>query len=414
MINLSKEQKILLNLLSISISNNPESLILPSQDLESVDWTEVLKESVYQAVTLSTLSALKHYKNFVPEKVYLAWKGTGISILKNNLNVLNNQAQLIEILDKNNVNYCIIKGSSASNYYPNPDDRTLGDIDFLIEGEKRKSIEDLLKANGYNMWDMPHPSHSVFTKGDAHVEMHFEVAGLPNNDSKEYIKKYLKPATQKIKKETNQFGTFNAPNELYHGIIILLHMQHHMQKEGLGLRHVCDWACYLSKTYKMPYFKQELLPFLREIGLYKYAQIITEICVKYLGVAPQDWMDNKNQMICEELMLDILSGGNFGFKDKGRSQSAHMIAQKGEKDKGAVGNAFRAIHRIILTQYPIVKKLWLLYPIIYGWKIIKYLFLTLIGKRKSVFKLMSKANERKDVYSKLEIFAINKEKENNK
>lgn len=410
MINLSNEQKVLLNLVAINISNNPQSLVLQEKELENVDWMEVLKESFYQTVPLATLNALKFYKDFLPEKVYSAWKSAGISVLKNNLSVSSYQTQLVEILDKNNVDYCIIKGSSAADYYPNPEDRALGDIDFLIDSEKKKEVEELLKENGYEMWDMPHPSHSVFNKGNAHLEMHFEVAGLPNNDKKDYIRAFLKPATKEIIKKTNQFGAFNSPNELYHGIIILLHMQHHMQKEGLGLRHVSDWACYVNKTYKMPFFKQELLPFLKEIGLYKYAQVITKICTQYLGIDSQDWADSQSEELCLELVKDILKGGNFGSRDKGRSQSGHMIAQKGEKDKGVIGNAFRAIHRVVLTQHPIVKKVWLLYPFIYSWKVIKYLFLVMIGKRKSVFKLVSKANERKDIYSKLEIFTKNEEK----
>ncbi len=410
MINLSNEQKILLNLVSISISNNPESLVLSLQELEGLDWLEVFKESVYQTVPLATLNALKYYKNNVNEKVYSAWKSAGISVLKNNLSVSNYQTQLVDILDKNNVDYCIIKGTSAADYYPNPEDRALGDIDFLIDCEKREQVEELLKAKGYEMWDISHPCHSVFTKENAHLEMHFEVVGLPSNNSKEYIRKFVKPATIDIKKVSNKLGIFNAPSDLYHGIIILLHMQHHMQKEGLGLRHVCDWACYVNKVYKMPFFNQQFLPFLKEIGLYKYAQVITSVCVKYLGIDEQVWTIKQSDDLCDQLLIDILNGGNFGFRDKGRSQSGHMIAQKGEKDKGLIGNAFRAIHKIVLSQYPIVKKIWILYPFLYVWKIIKYLFLTIIGKRKSVFKLMSKANERKDVYSKLEIFAINKEK----
>ncbi len=410
MINLSNEQKALLNLVAISISNNPQSLVLQEKELENVDWMEVLKESFYQSVPLATLNALKFYKHLVAEKVYSAWKSAGISVLKNNLNVSNYQKQLVEILDKNKVDYCIIKGSSAAYYYPNPEDRALGDIDFLIDSERKEEVEQLLKDNGYSMWDMSHPSHSVFNKDNAHLEMHFEVAGLPNNDSREYIRTFIKPATKEIKKAINQMGEFNAPNELYHGIIILLHMQHHMQNEGLGFRHVCDWACYVNKTYIMPFFKQELLPFFKKIGLYKYAQIVTKICVQYLGIDSQDWAEEQPDALCDQLLIDILNGGNFGHREKDRSHTAHMIAQKGEKDRGTVGNAFRAIHRIVLTQHPIVKKIWLLYPFIYVWKIIKYLLLMMIGKRKSVFKLMSKANERKDIYSKLEIFIINKER----
>ena len=410
MINLSNEQKVVLNLVSSSISDNPSSLVLQEQGLKEVDWLEVLKESVYQTVALATLSALNFYKQFVPEKVYSAWKIAGISGIKNNLSVLSYQAQLVDILDANKVDYCIIKGSSASDYYPNPEDRALGDIDFLIDNERREQVEELLKANGYNMWDMSHPSHSVFSKENAHLEMHFEVAGLPNNHKKDYVRAFLRPAVKEIKKVKNQMGYFNAPNDLYHGVIILLHMQHHMQNEGLGLRHVCDWACYVNKTHKMPFFNERFLPFLKAIGLYKYAQVVTKLCVKYLGIDYQEWANEQPEELCDELLADIIKGGNFGLKDNTRANSSFMIAQKGEKDKGRLGNAFKAIHKIVLKEYPIVKKLWLIYPFLYVWKVVKYLFLTLIGKRKSVFKLMSTAKERKDVYSKLEIFTINEEK----
>ena len=62
-----------------------------------------------------------------------------------------------------------------------------------------------------------------------------------------------------------------------------------------------------------------------------------------------------------------------------------------------------------VLRMPCVKKVPILYPFIYIWKAIRFLFLSMIGKRPSLVKMAPEAKKRKSVYEKLAIFEAENE-----
>lgn len=402
----TKEQKIILNLTARSISESPSSLILSEEDLVDADWKAIAKESVSQAVSLAAFDAASVYKKYIPEDVYGRWKDISVSVLQNNFIVMQSQAELLGILDKHDFPYLILKGMAAGAYYPNPELRVLGDVDFLIDPNRRAEVEKVLTEEGYERWEFEHVSHVVFKKPQAHLEMHFEVAGVPYGWQGEEIRAFLKDAVFNPVTSEQAGYAFHAPADMYHGLILLLHMQHHMLGEGLGLRHLSDWAVYVAKTYKQSYWEETLLPFLRKIGLFTYASVMTKVCAKYLHIPCPDWAENADEETCDEVMNDILTGGNFGRKDKTRAKSGMLISEHGKAGTkhGAVYNLAHGLHKVVMLRYPIIKKAPILYPFLYCWKAIRFLFLSMIGKRPSLIKMKPEAEKRKSVYDKLAVF----------
>ena len=410
---LSKEQKIILNLASMSICSEPQSLIIAEEQLRDIDWQNVLLECNAQTITLPCFDALKVYKDHVPDEIFQKWKTISARIVKNNFDVLIAQTELVSLLKENGYDYVIMKGTSSADYYVNADLRALGDVDFLINPSKKEEITELLINNGYIKRDVEHISHVIFNKPKAHLEMHFEVAGLPETENKDFIRSFLKPAVENTVETKRDFCIFNAPQHLYHGIIILLHMQHHMIDDGLGLRHLCDWATFVEKTKEQDFWQKEFIPFAEKIGLFKYMVIMTKVCSKYLSITCPDWALDGDEALCDAVMEDILTGGNFGRKDDARARSGMLIAQKGQKDRGAISNVAYKLHKAILLKYPFIKKFWILYPFVYAWKVVKNLFLMMIGKKSSILKMMPEAQKREQIYKQLEVFKTNQTKGEN-
>ena len=110
--------------------------------------------------------------------------------------------------------------------------------------------------------------------------------------------------------------------------------------------------------------------------------------------------------LCKEIILDVFSGGNFGTKDVARKKSGMMISEHGKSGTkhGAIYNLAHGLHVAVITQTPIVKKVWILYPFIYVYRALRFLFLTIIGKRPKLSKMKEHANKRKSVYDKLKVF----------
>ena len=406
---LTKEQKIVLHLTARSICEDPSSAVLSKTEIEGADWEEVMKEAIEQAVPLATFDALSIYKEDIPKPVYAHWKNVAMSVLRSNFIVAQSQADLIALLGEK-YPYIILKGLSAGAYYPNPELRALGDVDFLINPTQQQELEGVLLQAGYQKSLGDHPNHVVFRKPKAHLEMHFEVAGVPYGWQGEEVRAFLKDAVFQPQKRVQAVGEFNTPSDINHGLILLLHMQHHMLGEGFGLRHLCDWAVFVAKTYKEKYWEETLIPFLKKIGLFTYTAIMTKTSAKYLHIPCPEWATSADDETCDEIMGDILTGGNFGQKDMNRAKSGMLISEHGKSgtSHGALYNLAHALHKNVLRT-ACVKKLPILYPFVYIWKACRFLFLSMIGKRPSLVKMAPEAKKRKSVYKKLAIFESNNE-----
>ena len=406
---LTKEQKILLNLTARSIHVNPSAIALSENELENADWKEIAKESIAQAVPLVTFDAATIYKQYIPDDIYTHWKNVVARVLRSDFIVMQSQVDLIELLS-DKYPYIILKGMAAGAYYPNPEMRALGDVDFLIDPTQQAEIEEILLQAGYKKSHGDHPNHVVFRKPGAHLEMHFEVAGVPYGCRGEAVREFLKDAVFEPQKRMHDMGEFSAPNDMYHGLILLLHMQHHMLGEGFGLRHLSDWAVYVAKTYKEAYWGEILIPFLKKIGLFTYAAVMTKTSAKYLQIPCPEWAASADGETCDEIMRDILIGGNFGQKDENRAKSGMLISEHGKSGTkhSALYNLAQALHMVVVKM-PCVKKVPILYPFIYIWKAVRFLVLSMIGKRPSLAKMAPEAKKRKSVYEKLAIFEAENE-----
>jgi len=401
---LNKEQKVLLNILSASLSKNPESFTLNKEELDGVDWLAVAKESIHQAVCLISLEYAKPYLQYIPSEIHEKWKNYAFRIAGANAMVVQSQVEMTEILGDKHP-YVILKGSSACAYYPNENLRALGDVDFLIDPKEKEELTNLFVEKGYELSCGDHPNHLVFKKPRAHLEMHFEVAGVPFGEKGKMVNEYLKDAvfTPVVKK--HDFSEFNAPKDEHHALILLLHMQHHLVSEGVGLRHLSDWGAFMNCVSELPFWQEKLIPFLKSIGLFTFTAIITKTCAKYLGSVCPAWAKDVDDEVCDQIIEDVLTGGNFGRKDGVRSKSGMLISEhgKGGTKRGKFYNLAHALHGHVLRT-KCVKKCVVLYPFVYCFKAIKYICMIIVGKRPSITKMLPEAEKRKKIYDKLEIF----------
>ena len=399
----SLEQRVLIELLAGEISGEER---LCEEDLKTVDWSEVLKEAKAQAVPLMAAEAVVKYKNYIPN--YDEWGNLAATAHAINVRTAYNEQKLNEIMKGHP--FVILKGMAAAAYYPKPHERSIGDIDFLIDSAEKQELEELLSNKGYVKQNIKNEHHVSFNKSDTHFEMHFEIPGIPYGEQGKTVRDFMMNAFKRPVISQFDDWIFPAPKDIYHGLIILLHMQHHMLDEGLGLRHICDWACYVQKTESMPFWA-ELLDLFKKIGILTYAKVVTKICSMYFHINCPKWAENADEELCNDVMNDVLIGGNFGRKDKLRSTSSLMISKlenTGIK-RGKVSNLLWILHCSVLSKYPIIKKCPLLYPVFYCYRAMLYLVRMLMGKRSSFIKLAPMANQRKSVYDRLHLF----ETENN-
>ena len=153
-------------------------------------------------------------------------------------------------------------------------------------------------------------------------------------------------------------------------------------------------------------FAEELLDLFQKIGILTYAKVVSKISAMYFHINCPKWAEDADEELCHDVMNDVLTGGNFGRKDRIRSKSGVMIIERSRNGKkhSKLVNLFLIIHQGIPEHYPIVKKIPILYPIFDCYRILLYLIRTLKGERTSVIKLLPEANKRKSVYDRLHLF----------
>lgn len=340
---------------------------VPFAPEEGVDWEDVLRESKNQAVFCQVFADCHALPGMDEELRNETWNRLAKGTLKN-MRVHAQHTDLHSLMTGHKIPYVTLKGAASARYYPDPQSRGMGDVDFYVgEGDYDRAME-VCRDAGFEASGLDHICHVVLRKGRVHMEMHRMPAGVPDGQVGEIVKAYLSTLQEDAILVQNPQVTCWCPSDFHHGLIMLLHMQHHMLAEGIGLRHLCDWAVFVN------HFREEEFPGLfreklQAIGLWRLARLLSLCAVCCLGLPRQSWMveDAADSELALALMEDILSGGNFGRKDRQRVYEGMFISNRGKDGvrNRRISQGVQALTRITYMKYPMVEKYPVLLP--FGW-----------------------------------------------
>lgn len=337
------------------------------------------------------------------------------NVIKNTNNFMEHD-ELNKLMTKNDIPYCTLKGLASAYYYPDPSLREMGDVDYLVQEADFETAKQAALNAGFAIdhGDEPDGIHIAFKREPMSIwEQHRTINGIPNGEVGENIQSEIDRTIKTSEQITLDGVICRIPDAFHHGLIMLLHVASHMTSEGIGLRHLCDWAVFANRLGNDGFdelFEEKLTRF----GLWKFAQILTLVSEKYLGIAHMEWAQNPEvtDEHLEAVMEDIMNGGNFGKKDLNRYREIKYISNRGERtvdNKNVVDQVFGTLNQKTCSDYPWIKKHKVFLPI--GWAAEggRYLALLITGKRKSkgTSAMLREAAKRKEIYSKMELFRIN-------
>lgn len=202
--------------------------------------------------------------------------------------------------------YVILKGTSAAQYYPCPDLRSMGDIDIMTSHEDYPVACDMLLNNGYKEVTGDHTAdfgrHRCFSKNGIVVEIHAFFALLNDASKAEWL-------DNEIIKHINPSHILP---DMINGLVLLEHIDQHMEG-GIGLRQIIDWMMFVNKCMDEDAWLQ-FQELAHKTGLEKLALVTTRMCEIYLGLKRHNWCKDVDDDICNQMIDYILSCGNFGNK----------------------------------------------------------------------------------------------------
>ncbi len=370
------------------------------------DWAALIREANEQTVMLPLFDVISQLREQLPEDIYQKCFKLARQFTACNMRTEFAQAELVGELEKIGCPYVILKGETAATYYPAPELRQLGDVDFLVPVEYTETVKAHMVPLGYrHSWE-PGDYHQVLEKPGACLEMHMEVAGMPEGKTRGTVQAYFSSLYENSRLLDRGFGPFRAPSQAHHGLVLILHMQHHIVSLGMGLRHIMDWACFVDRTGEEPFWQAELLPLLKQVGLLRFAAAMTKMAALYLGSRCPEWAETVEDGLCRDLMEDILSGGNFGRKDSDRARSIDMLPdyEKTEEKTGKLKLLYRTLRESVLHQHPELQtKPISVFAHMVG-KTGRYIVLYCQGKRPNLLKAASHADRRRLLYEQLKMF----------
>lgn len=397
----SVTQKTVLELLSAAMFQKPFCAE------KEVDWKAVFDECRAQSVVSLAFSALS--KNEVSQIVYAQWKAVVNESLAVSSKISYAHTMLNQLMNQAEIPYVILKGCASAEYYNDPLLRTMGDVDFYVLPDRFEETDKLLMKNGFLSNEIDHEYEKAYTKDDIVFELHNTVNGVPGGKVGTEIRHYFDDIFEKADLKHFDLATYYSPSHFHHGLVMLLHVARHMVTGGIGLRHFCDWAVFVDEVSDD--FAEMFEDKLKRVGLWRFAQILTQFCTAYLGLSSQAWAGEVDKKLLSDLKDDVFAGGNFGHKDLSRADEAKFITSR---KKGTVNND-SAIKQAVLSANEIVRKHWrfadkvpVVYPV--GWVFFggRYAVKTAFGKRDKVKvrALVEGAEKRKNIYQSLRLFEV--------
>lgn len=378
------------------------------------DWVAVFRESCTQAVHVPAFHNC--HKWGVPSAVRQRIKPILRAHMLRNARSHALHTELHGLLTAHGVSYCMLKGAVSAYYYPEPSLRCMGDVDFYIHPSDIRSVCALMTANGFEIHDRGHPHHMTAYRQKHTYELHFEMPGIPDGPAGEVIRRYQATLCEEsVPTETEQ-ATFVRPSDFHHGLIMLLHMQQHLLNEGIGLRHLCDWAVFVDclDRPESDAFARLFRDRLEAAGLWRFACLVSLACERAVGLPHRDWMggNTDDYRLADELLADFLAGGNFGVMDTGhrRVYAGQLVAGRDRSslhDSG-VKNGVKAVNDWIRRHWKAAARWPVLLPFGWVWFTARRFALVISGKRKRIKPMASikDGRERQRLYRNLHLFEI--------
>ena len=265
--------------------------------------------------------------------------------------------ELIAEFEKRGIKLCVMKGFIVREFYPVPELRTFGDIDFLIEKGNEADVISVMNELGYNR-EAGEEHVMSFKKDLEYYEFHTSLAEDDAFD--ENVQKLIDGAWDYVKPYGGYKNIYEFEDE-YHLFYLIFHIAKHFRVSGAGVRMFCDIAGFVKEKTFLDY--ERLSGYLKSCDMLLFAKNVFAICEKWFGVKnPIDAVYSVSDELYNEIAEYVLNGGTFGFC--GSSLEASEIRR--EMDKNDSGNAEkRTLFRFFFPTYEKMKKR---YPFIEGKK----------------------------------------------
>lgn len=294
---MDKISRLLIALLRSGLFKHPLH-IEEFSSLSNKEWQQLYAMSARQGVIAIVYDALSMFDllRLIPINVKLQWALSVDVIEKRYAIHLASARQLCDIWHSSGIKTVVLKGFSLSQYYPVPNHRECGDFDCYLLGGKYEDGNHIAEKNGAKI-DRGWYKHSQIYFRGVMVENHQYLVTTRKGKSAKALNTLLADMLH------NDLDVIDGtkmlvPSPMFNALFITYHSFSHFISEGITLRHICDWACFMSAEQKTIDW-EEFYQLCEKYKFDRFVDVSNAIITRLLGVEILN-----ESIVCESPYLD--------------------------------------------------------------------------------------------------------------
>lgn len=254
---------------------------------------------------------------------------------------------LIQKMNQEKIEHLLFKGYVLRNYYPVPELRSFGDIDFLIPFDAREKSHQLMLKENFSVKTDWEPVYS-YIKGTEYYEIHTEVMEVDVSDKADYRGYFSQVWNHAVK--IGDYTWELTPE--FHFLYLLTHIAKHISGSGAGIRMYMDIAVFIKHfgdSIDWNYIRKEL----EKLHFVDFANTVLTVVETYFEVASPILLREVSEQVLEDFMDFTMEGGTFGHA----AHDAGVIAlKKEERNTESVLKGAALVHRLFPSASSLEKR----------------------------------------------------------
>ena len=238
----------------------------------------------------------------------------------------------VQLMNEQGIDHILFKGYVVRNYYPVPELRTFGDVDYVIRKQDRERSHAMMLEQGFQPHYDWEPVYD-YTRGQEYYEIHTDVMEIDVSDKADFVGYYSHIWEHVFRPdEVAKPHTYEFTPE-FHLIYLLTHIAKHISSSGAGIRMYLDIAFFIrhfgdSLDWNWIMSQFEILHF------QDFANITFTAVEQWFGLKSPIPLREISPEVMEDFLSFTLEGGVFGHYN--RDKSAVMLKKNDRNNEEEV------------------------------------------------------------------------------
>lgn len=317
----------------------------PQELPDGLKFEQVYDWGVYHHVANIAFYSVEKLEKKPNPKLYQKWQLCRDQAIVREINQSYAAQELREAMQSAGIRWLEVQGTKVKPLYPQPDFRTMSDLDFIIDPENVPKIKVILEALGYEYEDVYGAEVDAHRQPNINVEMHTEFF-LEDCQYRPVLHSPFEAVDADGQCEINAFYLYN-----------ILHTAKHYFSSGCGIRRVLD-AYYLNEKYGPLIDSAHVQSVLERAEAAEFADEFMSLARAWFGKEEQDLPRSK-------MGVYVLNSGLHGSlfnQQKNQLEKTVDTTVRFAKVKYLFGRLF-GNGKDLRTRYPVLERHGILYPI---------------------------------------------------